>query len=254
MKKSRSSRQAASVSPYSATASVAAHPYNYVSRKFYNDLVDRIVEACGLLPNAGNLRLEAIMMINSYLHKKTIDLTACPTELALIFTILRPEIDRAMARSASARRRAASRRKMNHPENRRDDGAEELREGSAEAPRKGRAEERMKSGIISSHHRMATDKPRCVTTLPDSNRKAAMCHHSGWQPISSDLAPLAGRQPVSRDLAPLPDGNQKATIWHPLAGWQPISRDAASPLRMASEKLRSSDALVAFTFAEEIQS
>ena len=54
MKKSRSSRQAISVSQYSATASVAAHPYNYVSRKFYNDLVERIVEACGLLPDAGN--------------------------------------------------------------------------------------------------------------------------------------------------------------------------------------------------------
>lgn len=198
MKKSRSSRQAASVSPYSATASVAAHPYNYVSRKFYNDLVDRIVEACGLLPDAGNLRMEAIIMINSYLHKKTIDLTACPTELALIFTILRPEIDRAMARC----RRAASRRKMNHPENRRDDSveeqmeeraeermkgsAEEQTDGSAEERTEGSAEERMKSGIISSHHRMATgkrrssdvtspcrmatDKPRCGTTLPDGNR------------------------------------------------------------------------------------
>lgn len=178
MKKYRSSRQAVSVSPYSATASVAAHPYNYVSRKFYNDLVDRIVEACGLLPNAGNLRMEAIMMINSYLHKKTIDLTACPPELALIFTILRPEIDRAMARSASARRRAALRRKMNHPENRGDDGveeqtgesAEERMEGTAENRTGGSAENRMKSDIISSHHRMATDKQRCGITLPDGNR------------------------------------------------------------------------------------
>ncbi|WP_300503516.1 hypothetical protein [uncultured Duncaniella sp.] len=118
------------------------------------------------------------MMINSYLHKGTIDLTICPTELALIFTILRPEIDRAMARSASARRRAASRRKMNHPENRRDDGVEEQTEwsaeeqtnGSAEERMEGRAEERMKSGIISSHHRMATGKRRCGVTLPDGNR------------------------------------------------------------------------------------
>ena len=178
MKKSRSSRQTASVSQCSATASVAAHPYNYVSRKFYNDLVDRIVEACGLLPDAGNLRMEAIMMINSYLHKGTIDLTDCPTELALIFTILRPEIDRAMARSASARRRAASRRKMNHPGNRRDDrvekrtdgSAEERTDGRAEEPRKGRAEERMKSDFISSHHRTATGKQRFGTTLPDGNR------------------------------------------------------------------------------------
>ncbi len=142
MKKSRFSRQAASVSQCSATASVAAHPYNYVSRKFYNDLVDRIVEACGLLPDAGNLRMEAIILINSYLHKGTIDLTDCPTELALIFTILRPEIDRAMARSASARRRAASRRKMNHPENRRDDGVEEQTEESAEERMEGTTKNR----------------------------------------------------------------------------------------------------------------
>ena len=138
----------------------------------------RQVEACGLLPDAGNLRMEAIMMINSYLHKGTIDLTDCPTELALIFTILRPEIDRAMARSASARRRAASRRKMNHPGNRRDDrvekrtdgSAEERTDGRAEEPRKGRAEERMKSDFISSHHRTATGKQRFGTTLPDGNR------------------------------------------------------------------------------------
>lgn len=86
-----------------------------VSEKFYADICRRVTEAILLTGGDEELAEAAMGVVNAYI--------SCgiePTEdmyvgLRLVFAVLKPEIDRAMARSRKARERARLRRKSDSP-------------------------------------------------------------------------------------------------------------------------------------------
>lgn len=80
-----------------------------VSKKFYAYVTERVTEACGLIGDV-ELLCKAMAAIDAYLADGIEPDSEAGTALLLIFNILRPEIDRAVSRSATARSRAASRR------------------------------------------------------------------------------------------------------------------------------------------------
>lgn len=107
MKKSNSPYVAATKS-VNRLAGVKPAVTSPVSQKFYRYMEERIAGACLLL--GGKIRHEDVMaVINRYLYAAELPGTGIPTEILLIFTLLRPEIDKAMARTAAARARAAAR-------------------------------------------------------------------------------------------------------------------------------------------------
>lgn len=107
MKKSNSPYVAATKS-VNRSAGVKPAVTSPVSQKFYRYMEERIAGACLLL--GGKIRHEDVMaVINRYLYAAELPGTGIPTEILLIFTLLRPEIDKAMARTAAARARAAAR-------------------------------------------------------------------------------------------------------------------------------------------------
>lgn len=79
-----------------------------VSDKVYNDLRNRIGTA---LTATGNEHLysKAMVMIDSYLTDRTLPSANTDNLLQTIFLLLKPEIDRAIDRSARARQRAVKR-------------------------------------------------------------------------------------------------------------------------------------------------
>lgn len=93
-----------SFSPVSSKA-----PHSKVSKKFHAYIHGRVREACAVY---GQPTLAAVAsdMIDSYIADGVMPTAGSDAVCMMIFTILRPEIDRAIARSASARRRAAARR------------------------------------------------------------------------------------------------------------------------------------------------
>lgn len=109
MKKSNSPYVAASKSVNRSTG-VKPAVTSPVSQKFYRYMEERIAGACLLL--GGKIRHEDVMaVINRYLYAAELPDSGISTEILLIFTLLRPEIDKAMARTAAARARAAARRR-----------------------------------------------------------------------------------------------------------------------------------------------
>lgn len=85
-----------------------SEPSGTVSKKFRAYLTERVEEACAI---CGSLSVaDVISVIDSYISTGVTPDNLTGVGLALVFTILRPEIDRAVMRSAAARRRSASRR------------------------------------------------------------------------------------------------------------------------------------------------
>lgn len=86
-----------------------------VSQKFYCYMEERIAGACLLL--GGKIRHEDVLaVINRYLYAAELPGIGIPTEILLMFTLLRPEIDKAMARTAAARARAVARGRKSRTE------------------------------------------------------------------------------------------------------------------------------------------
>lgn len=75
-----------------------------VSKKFYEDLRTRVADTCGLIGKP-SLFVRAMAVIDGYILENKFPGQACETEVMLIFTLLRSEIDKAMSRSAAARKR-----------------------------------------------------------------------------------------------------------------------------------------------------
>lgn len=75
-----------------------------VSARFYTNMLERIANSCSAI-NRQELYDETVGIIREYLLDGIVPDTECRTEIILIFTLLRPEIDKAMVRSAAARRR-----------------------------------------------------------------------------------------------------------------------------------------------------
>lgn len=82
-----------------------------VSKKFYGYISERVAETCRLLPDVATTGREVMAIIDSYISGHKVNPEDFGLEIRLIFTLLRPEIDRALSRSANARHRAAQRRK-----------------------------------------------------------------------------------------------------------------------------------------------
>lgn len=88
----------------------ATTPQLPVSKKFYTALTLRIADTCRLLPDGSPLCDTLIAFIGSYILSGKADMDSLTLEGQIIFTLLRPEIDRAVERSAAARRRAVIRK------------------------------------------------------------------------------------------------------------------------------------------------
>lgn len=88
----------------------ATTPQLPVSKKFYTALTLRIADTCRLLPDGADLCNTLIAFIGSYILSGKADMDSLTLEGQIIFTLLRPEIDRAVERSSAARRRAVIRK------------------------------------------------------------------------------------------------------------------------------------------------
>lgn len=78
-----------------------------VSARFYTNMLERIANSCSAI-NRPELYDETVGVIREYLLDGIVPDTECRTEIILIFTLLRPEIDKAKERSAAARCRKSA--------------------------------------------------------------------------------------------------------------------------------------------------
>ncbi len=76
-----------------------------VSQKFYNEISARIRSSFASVSPSDALAESAICCVESYLRAGLLPSGAVVESVRLMFALLRPEIDKAMARSAAARRR-----------------------------------------------------------------------------------------------------------------------------------------------------
>lgn len=92
-----------------------------VSKKFYADILERVIVTSLLLPESEKFARQTMDLIDTYLRTHKIHLPSQPKEIQLIFAVILPEIDRALTRSERARERAEKRRNTaieNPPESR----------------------------------------------------------------------------------------------------------------------------------------
>ncbi len=82
-----------------------------VSKKFYADILERVIVTSLLLPESEKFTRRTMDLIDTYLRTHKIHLPSQPKEIQLIFAVILPEIDRALTRSERARERAEKRRK-----------------------------------------------------------------------------------------------------------------------------------------------
>ncbi|MCM1355056.1 MAG: hypothetical protein NC212_01455 [Staphylococcus sp.] len=74
-----------------------------VSEKFYRSINERAIAAANIVGNP-LLGVDVMMVVDAYINDG-IQPSGHTTEVMLIFTLLKPEIDKAVARSAAARNR-----------------------------------------------------------------------------------------------------------------------------------------------------
>ncbi len=84
-----------------------------ISKKAYADFISRFKHTFIDMLNNPNLYNEAVNVFEAYLKGETVE--HCDIIVSLAFNMIRPEIDKAISRSASARQRAAIRK--SRPEN-----------------------------------------------------------------------------------------------------------------------------------------
>lgn len=86
-----------------------------VSKKFYTYISERVTAACAMAAHSEAMAAGCMGAIDSYLADGTEPGRDVSPTLLLIFTLLRPEIDRAAKRSEAARLRAARRSQSSSP-------------------------------------------------------------------------------------------------------------------------------------------
>lgn len=79
-----------------------------ISKKAYADFISRFQHTFNDILNHPNLYNEAVSVFEAYLRGETVE--HCDIIVSLAFNMIRPEIDKAISRSASARQRAAIRK------------------------------------------------------------------------------------------------------------------------------------------------
>ncbi len=83
-----------------------------ISKKAYNDFVGRFHDIFIDLINAPSIAKEALEAFNRYVRGEEISINKMDRVVQIAFLMIKPEIDKAIARSKAARLRAAA-RKMN---------------------------------------------------------------------------------------------------------------------------------------------
>ena len=86
-----------------------------VSKKFYTYISERVTAACAMAAHSEAMAADCMAAIDSYLADGTEPGRDVSPTLLLIFTLLRPEIDRAAKRSEAACLRAARRKQPSSP-------------------------------------------------------------------------------------------------------------------------------------------
>ena len=81
-----------------------------VSEKFYDDICKRVYEALKYSHDISELMARCMRMLDLYMTRGECPKKWDGVDLNMVFSLLRPEIDRAMARSKRARENAARRR------------------------------------------------------------------------------------------------------------------------------------------------
>lgn len=106
-----------------------------VSKKFYAYLTRRVEESCRLLPEAEReVCDEALRLIDGYISTGEITGDMPRPEVMLIFTILRPEIDKAVSRSVAASRRAALKKAAREDKEQKEEKTDEIIETAKPEP------------------------------------------------------------------------------------------------------------------------
>lgn len=77
-----------------------------VSRKFYGELRERVYMSCAIARKGTQKADEVMEIIDSYLAGQTMPENCADKDVMLILSLMKPEIDRAMKRSAAARGRS----------------------------------------------------------------------------------------------------------------------------------------------------
>lgn len=109
MKTSAKSPRTKSENPKLKPADTAATPVS-VSKKFYAGIMERIRSAVKLTHGDSDFQAALTAMVDAYLADGREPDGDSPLTVRLVFALLRPEIDKAAARSRAARERAAKKR------------------------------------------------------------------------------------------------------------------------------------------------
>lgn len=109
MKNSAKSTRTKSKNTKVKPADTAATPVS-VSKKFYAGIMERIRSAAELTHGDSDFQASLTAMVDAYLADGSEPDADSPFTVRLIFALLRPEIDKAAARSRAARERAAKKR------------------------------------------------------------------------------------------------------------------------------------------------
>lgn len=88
-------------------------PRKPISDKAYRDFTSRLTDTFTMLHLEPALLTLALATLDGYLNGTVADFSGIDPNVSLALNLLRPEIDKCMARSAAARARAASRRADN---------------------------------------------------------------------------------------------------------------------------------------------
>lgn len=109
MKNSAKSTRTKSKNTKAKLAETAATPVS-VSKKFYAGIMERIHSAVELTHGDSDFQASLTAMVDAYLADGSEPEADSPLTVRLVFALLRPEIDKAAARSRAARERAAKKR------------------------------------------------------------------------------------------------------------------------------------------------
>lgn len=81
-----------------------------VSKKFYAEICERVREACRIIGADDATGKAIVTAVNDFIHSGATPASDTDKCVMLAFALLRPEIEKALARSAAARRRALVRK------------------------------------------------------------------------------------------------------------------------------------------------
>lgn len=163
-----------------------------VSKKFYEDIYSRVDQTCRFFGKRGAaLRDDVMKAFDAYVESHAYPVDAKDRETVMIFTLLLPEIDRAVTRSAAARKRAHER-------------ASRLQSASRSPRRKS------EKVINGASHRMARPLPKSESA-PETNEAVTDNQH---EQTFDSRGILKNRRQRRRELQDQRRALKKASLVH----------------------------------------